>query len=101
VKLLLDQNLPYRLKLILEKHGFDTPHTADLGMGRWVDQEIFAWCCVQERVMITAAHRIGYPASRKRRLHAGSRQAYPWFPAAVGRALATGGLSLLVRWPGK
>lgn len=58
MKLLIDQNLPQRLALLLKAEGHDAIHTEDVGMATSPDPLILAWCCAEERMLITADKKL-------------------------------------------
>jgi predicted nuclease of predicted toxin-antitoxin system len=54
MKFLIDANLPWKLKLMLEKMGFDVVHTDDLPNKEFTtDEEIRSFARVHERIIIT------------------------------------------------
>ncbi|MFI6909169.1 DUF5615 family PIN-like protein [Nonomuraea sp. NPDC050394] len=55
---LLDQNVQQMLLGLLKGAGIDAMHTDALGMARWGDEEIFAWCCAEGRVLVTSDKRL-------------------------------------------
>lgn len=58
MKLLIDQNLPQRLALLLKAEGHDATHTEDVGMATSSDPPILSWCCAEERMLITADKKL-------------------------------------------
>lgn len=59
MKLLLDQNVPFRVKDLLEAQGWDVTNTQTLGMSRSTDQEIIAEALKQDRIVVSADRDFG------------------------------------------
>lgn len=59
MRLLLDQNVPFRVVKILNSYGWDTSNTESLGMSRATDREIIAEALRQDRVVVSADRDFG------------------------------------------
>jgi len=53
VKFLIDANLPYSSKILLESMGFDASHVKDVGLTNALDDEIFLFAQKNECIIIT------------------------------------------------
>lgn len=58
MRLLVDQNLPRRLVPLLESAGHDVVHTEDVKLAKASDPQIMAWCCAEQRVLVTADKKL-------------------------------------------
>jgi predicted nuclease of predicted toxin-antitoxin system len=58
VRLLVDQNLPRSLLPHLSEAGHDAVHTADLGLERASDPEVFGACVDDDRVLLTGDKKL-------------------------------------------
>lgn len=58
MRLLIDQNLPRRLAMLLRLDGHDALHTEDVGLATVTDPLILSWCCAQARLLVTADKKL-------------------------------------------
>ncbi|AYY13056.1 hypothetical protein EF847_10450 [Actinobacteria bacterium YIM 96077] len=58
MRLLIDQNLPSRLASLFAAQGYDAAHTDNVGLATSADPQILAWCCTQDRVLVTADKKL-------------------------------------------
>jgi predicted nuclease of predicted toxin-antitoxin system len=53
MKLLLDQNLPYRAAVLMRQAGRDCLHVAEVDLALAEDHEIIRWAAQEKRICIT------------------------------------------------
>jgi len=58
-KVLLDQNIRYEVKGLLEQAGFDAHHTSDFDLQRKTDPDILAYATQIERTLVTLDKDLG------------------------------------------
>lgn len=58
MRLLADQNLPPSVLVPFREAGHDAVHVQDKGLERATDEEIFALCCAEDRVLLTADKKL-------------------------------------------